>query len=369
MKDYMKTYEMILTTKAPVFVGDGKEIGKKEYIFLSNNSVGIIDIEKLYMLLKNKGKASALEKYMLENTRDNMNVWLRDQTLSVADIKETVKYELKSCDYIDRRARGLQVMSFVKDPYGKPYIPGSSLKGMLRTILIAMDIMENKGKYSSVADRIERALDPRDNRRIGRTQLLKNEATEIETHALRTLNKKEDKPRDAVNDVMQGFIVSDSEPLSVDDLALCQKIEVHKDESEKPLPILRESIKPETKVRFMLTIDSSTCRYDDQTILKGIRMFIEQYYDNFLVKFNKDKPEDNTVYLGGGPGFLSKTIIYPLFGEEGVEAATNIFHKTGVGDKHRDDRRLKLSPHILKCTHYDGHLYQFGQCTFTIKRL
>ncbi len=369
MKDYMKTYEIILKAKAPVFIGDGKRIEKKEYVFLSNNSVGIIDIEKLYGFLKRKGKAIGFEKYMLSNNRDNLNVWLRSQSISVSDIKNTFKYELKSCDYIDRRERGLQVMSFIKDPYGKPYVPGSSLKGMLRTILISMDIMENRKKYKSVSDSINDILDPGNTRKIYRTQLLKKEVSDLEAISLRTLEREHTNNKDAVNDVMQGFIVSDSYPLSVKDLALCQKIEVHKDGEEKSLPLLRESLKPETEIKFKLTIDSSVCKFDHVAIKKAIKMFIEQYYDNFLVKFKEDRPTDNTVYLGGGPGFLSKTVIYPLFKEKGVEAAFNIFNKTGVANKHRDDLKLNLSPHILKCTHYDGKLFQFGQCELFINQI
>lgn len=369
MKDYLKKYEVIIKTKGPVFVGDGKEIGKKEYVFLSDKSVGVFDIEKLYAELKRRNRAAAFEKYMLENNRDNMNEWLAGQKINIADIRNTIKYELKSCDYINRRAKGLQVMSFIKDAYGKPYIPGSSLKGMLRTILLAMDIMDNKGKYLQSAESIDNVLDPRNTARINRTQLLKKEAGDLETIAFRTLTRNENKPGDAVNDIMQGFIVSDSLPLSINDLALCQRIEVHKDGEEKSLPLLRESIKPGTEIKFMLTIDSSVCRYIGEDIIKGVKAFAQQYYDNFLVKFNKDRLSDNTVFLGGGPGFLSKTIIYPLFGEAGVGTTVNIFYKTGVGDKHKDDRRIKLSPHILKCTHYDGKLYQFGECELILNRL
>ena len=34
----------------------------------------------------------------------------------------------------------IEVLSFVKDSYNLPYVPGSSLKGMLRTILLENDI-------------------------------------------------------------------------------------------------------------------------------------------------------------------------------------------------------------------------------------
>ena len=43
----------------------------------------------------------------------------------------------------------MQIISFIKDAYGKPYIPGSSIKGMLRTILLCYDILNNKNKKNN----------------------------------------------------------------------------------------------------------------------------------------------------------------------------------------------------------------------------
>lgn len=33
MKDYLKTYQMVLKTVSPVHIGTGKTLSKKEYIF------------------------------------------------------------------------------------------------------------------------------------------------------------------------------------------------------------------------------------------------------------------------------------------------------------------------------------------------
>ena len=370
MSNYLKTYKVTLQTKGPVFVGDGKEIGKKEYVFLANSTIGILDIQKLYLLLKNKGKDAYFEDYILRNNRDNLNTWLLDQRTSIADVKPAIKYEIQSCDHIDKRARGLQVMSFIKDPYGNPYIPGSSLKGLFRTILLAAEIIGDHNKYNTYRDSI-RSIAASRNEQIGRTHFLRADTEKIETVAFRTMERPDTKPGDAVNDIMQGFIVSDSSPLSLRDLVLCQKIDVHKDGTEKSLPLLRECIKPGVEICFTLTIDSKTCGYDADRIMEGVRTFINQYYEHYLIKFNQDRPAENTIYVGGGAGFLSKTIIYPLFGKEGVDIATNIFFKTGVGvrHKHDQDRKLNVSPHVLKCTHYDSKLYRFGECELSIKAL
>ena len=38
--------------------------------------------------------------------------------------------------------------------------------------------------------------------------------------------------------------------------------------------------------------------------------------------------EKNTVWLGGGCGFLSKTVLYPLLGSNAVKVVDNVFKNT-----------------------------------------
>ena len=45
----------------------------------------------------------------------------------------------------------------------------------------------------------------------------------------------------------------------------------------------------------------------------------------FQRKFPRcDRGKPNTVFLGGGSGFVSKTVVYPMFGEkEGIEITSD----------------------------------------------
>lgn len=58
-----------------------------------------------------------------------------------------------------------------------------------------------------------------------------------------------------------------------------------------------------------------------------------------------------------------------MYEEEGVKIVKNIFDNTNVPEKHKHylDLRLKVSPHILKITKYEGKQYQFGQCTLNLE--
>ena len=78
---------------------------------------------------------------------------------------------------------------------------------------------------------------------------------------------------------------------------------------------------------------------------------------------------DETVFLGGGSGFVSKNCdIFSVRRKRGVQAVQDIFDKTYVPKEHKHykDCRLGVSPHVLKCTKYCGKTYMMGQCKFKI---
>ncbi len=363
MNRYLKCYQVTMRTLAPIFIGSGKEIGKKEYVFLNQRKVGIPDIQKMYGWLCHKGKQAAFEDYLLGNQPMDFTGWLKRQGLKMEEVKPFIKYTLDCSDAImEGEAKRLQIMECVKDAYGSPYVPGSSLKGMLRTVLLGADVINMPRKYQDIKQRLGRSTSIR----TSRTNYLKREVNELETVAYRTLQREKTKPQDAVNDVLQGLIVSDGEPLSVADLVLCQKVDVHVGGGEKTLPLLRECIKPNTEIRFTITIDTQLCPFTEKDIWDSIKIFMESYCANFLSAFAKaERPKERDIFLGGGCGFVSKTVIYPLYGkQEGISAASRIFENSGVPKVHKHflDKKYGMSPHTMKCTKYQGKTYQMGLC-------
>lgn len=190
------------------------------------------------------------------------------------------------------------------------------------------------------------------------------------THSVKKTNLRNLPLTDKNIETMSGIIVGDSEPLSREDIVLCQKWEQHVDGSYKTLNLLRECIKPGTVIKSSLTIDETECNLKIEDILDAVKLFYEQYYQVFQSKFPRcDRGKPNTVFLGGGSGFVSKTVVYPMFGEkEGIEITKDIFDRTGVPQKHEHykDTRMRVSPHILKCTRYQGKEYMMGQCEMDI---
>ena len=313
------------------------------------------------MYLKRRKLDTEYERFMVNDMKKDLGSWMTEHKIPAADINEWALYQLDCGDAVIERGRTIQIMQCMKDAYGNPYIPGSSLKGMLRTILLSECVTADAERYQ----RYKRDVLREANQRSGRMSYLKRETKAIETEAFHTLQRSKTKT-DMVNDSLAGLIVSDSKSLSVDALTLCQKIEYHTSGEIKRLNLLRECIKPGTVIDFTITIDSTKCQFRAEDIKRAVADFAKLYYEFFSGKFAQiAKPEKDTVWLGGGAGYVSKTITYPLFGQRGVNMTQTIFEHTGVPRQHKHyiDTRLGVSPHILKMTMYQGKRYQFGECS------
>lgn len=363
MNNCLKHYHCVLHTAGPVFVGSGRELSKKEYMFLPDGKIGVMSIEKLYFLIRKKHLEMAFEDFMTHQSRTDLKHWLMEHKISLEESKRCMKYVIDSGDTVLQRGTKTAIMEMVRDAYGMPYIPGSSIKGMFRTILLSSSILGKPGEF---ARNKQELLMAGKQDRVNKNRYLLPEVKKVEQRQFCTLEREGTKTEDAVNDIMSGFIVSDSEPLRNEDLVLCQKVEKHMDGNEKRLNLLRECICPQKEIHFELTIDEQICRLTWEQLEQAASDFAESYNDCFLSSFSGgDRLRNGQVYLGGGAGFVSKTIVYPLFGKkEGVLFARDVFDKTKVPreHKHYKDVQWNVSPHILKCTRYQGTLYQMGLC-------
>ena len=94
----------------------------------------------------------------------------------------------------------------------------------------------------------------------------------------------------------------------------------------------------------------------------------------FLEKFSSETLfEKNVIYLGGGAGFVSKTVLHPLLKSQPqrVRTVSRVIDSTLSRDaknkhKHFQDERLGVSPHVCKLTQFEGRLYQMGACRIEI---
>ena len=358
MRNFLKNYEFTLTVKGPVHIGDGKTLTKVDYFFYKDR-IYFPNLHKMFLYIKQMHLTSDYESFMY-SARNDLTYWLNDKRIISAVAEKCTDYSISLVGSSASKPRNLS--TFVKDPYGNPYIPGSSLKGLIRTLLLAKEIVDNPDDYAEIERDIRRGIR---NPRANKNNMLNSESSTLEEIAFHKLNCS-DKRKNAVNDVFKGLIVSDSQPLSTNDLIVTEKIDYNIVGNEKPLPLYRESLVPNTQVKFTVTIDTSIFNYTIDDILQAVKLFAEDYYTYFSSNFRGiKKPTSNTVWLGGGAGYVSKTIMYNLFGDDAYNIVSSVLNVT---TKHHHDKDTKkgVSPVTVKLTKYNNTLCHCGECTLSI---
>jgi CRISPR-associated protein Csm5 len=416
MNDYLKRFRITLTTQAPVHIGAGETVSKKEYLWCriadgrinfngvnakNANALYLPEIGKAYADIAAQGKAAEFERYYLSaNIEEDLSAWCVNNGVrpSYKNWSGYVLY-LPEIKYAQTRGgrpgdRGKtqtlnEINQFVKDPYGLPYIPGSSLKGALRTI-IASDLIGRMAEKNNpmVLNNIRKlkALQGDDLSRGSRK--IKEIVSDLEAAVFGRLDTGQ-RENAATRDVMSAVRISDSKPLALGDLAICQKIDRHAEDGkgESPLPTFRECLKPGVVVRFEMTIDkkllalSSAASFVDyfdrleSPIGKFASMYDAGFRDRFYHPEEKSPTEKNHIYLGGGSGFYTKTILASLLKNENerldfvskllIESTST--HRERDPHKHYQDPMFGISPHTIKETIFDGRPYEMGICDIRIE--
>lgn len=386
----VRNYTMSFTTVGPVHIGSGEDLGKKDYFSISKNRIAVLDVHEFVSKLD----SPQLERYcgFLEtDSRKGFQDFLDENQSFKRAALASVAYELDS--RLARARRGsyqyFSVHKCIKDVYGKPYVPGSSVKGMLRTALMCALILEDKASFlDDYADPTWRSKASCADRAMQRHAFWRDVFYDYDG-------------QQQSNDIMRYVSVSDSVPLSVDDLVFVKKYDKfskrddgkHKhdmgnisDEAYyegNELSIYRECIKPGTTITCALSIDDRIDGFlpfgalDADCLSKVLeqsfdlykRCFLDMYEDgsksggtgdcdagdgscNYVVQsgplagrrcrnhaiggtgycgLHQDAAKGQrasqqiTCYLGGGVDFDSKTVLNALF-EDDVKRIDAISH-------------------------------------------
>ena len=349
MRSFPKVHHVQLDVRSPLHVGDGTTITKKEY-FVSNGKIQILDIPKLFNAFSGKGPAAEkeFEDYLLKKmTYTTVQDLARRYSIRLQD---AIRYELDNSLNSDDFKR-LEIKAFIKDPYGFPYIPGSSLKGAIRSALIAYRIY-----HSNTLKSFMESFDP-SQRDISRFT--------------KDLEKKFDGPGD--RKFLSGLTVSDSKPvMEKDALILAQKVDYSLEDKKSYLPIFREALRPKLRLDFTITLDADKLgKIDIEYIRKALDFYQKQAYRYFHQKVGEGIGDDHdgTIWLGGGAGFTSKSIVYQIFEDRAFRVANDIFRSQlspKIFQKHNHEKYSNiLTPHMGKCTIYNNLLYDMGRARIT----
>lgn len=350
----LRKYQFTLITIAPVHIGDGDYYNQKEYIF-EDGYYYFPDMGKVYQAIEKRGEqaVSLFEEFLLQQS-NNYRKFRLVNILNELGVRERnfEGYKIKATGFErDRETRGdsgliNNVDSFMKNQFNEPYIPGSSLKGAIRTILV--------------------------NEYFKKDNVIKGQNRNPQAIPWGA-GRKNERP----DDIFHNIRVSDSEPLKLDDLIIAQKLDysVRKDKIN-PIPLYRESLKPLTSVRFTITCEGKLAN----ELIGNLSEYANNHYDHYKKHFlnelkrNYRQPDfKNTIYIGAGSGIWTKTFI--------DEANTD--HLT---DKRRNRRttmegkgvykltkaikdEIKLKSGSRQILNNKANLYEMGKCFFLIKEL
>ena len=143
MKTEYRTFQFSLLAMAPIHIGNGEKYTSREFIY-ENGYFYFPDMGKFYNRMVEKGYDQKFEHFLQERKSSASNnrliSFLEDNRISDRDfggyrIKET-GFETEKNNIDSKLGTINEVSKFMRDAFGNPYIPGSSLKGAIRTILM-----------------------------------------------------------------------------------------------------------------------------------------------------------------------------------------------------------------------------------------
>ena len=353
----------------PLFIGSGEKIEKAEYVYdRVSKRIYVMDSEKMFNGLQKRKLLNKFQDSVMNAERGvNLYNFIRDNNIQLSEYGQWARYSYEIDPHSDMKAT--QIMACTKDAYNMPYVPGSSLKGAIRNcILNAMLLQTNR--FEATASAVETEMFEK------RNKYLSAHAKRLDTELFHTLDCDEKNKSNAVNSIFKGLRVSDSKPLPIEKIVLCQKIDLLPDGKRRPLNVQRECIAPGTVIEFDIEIDKEIFPFDGKDICNFIKMMYNNERSCFLSAFpNVQTEKGDLLYLGGGTGYVSKTAVYSLFKEKkrAVKTAGKILdnvdsmvkkggRRVKVGNHLEDLRKYNVSPHMRKCTLYKGKLHDFGLC-------
>lgn len=324
--EYLQRFSIRLTTQGLVHIGDGNTIPKRFYLLNhSNETISYLDEAKLFSLLIRKNQVDRFETYCMES-QDDFSVFCKTAAISPAEQKMFIRATFRCSDALDVRRPPREIHSFIRNAQGQVYVPGSSIKGALRTALLFVLIQQDNSKLDTMNGFEERYL-----------------------HTLQLVSDR----KNALNSIMRGVLVSDSEPIPDTSMCLSEKFDAGAHGGVKKIPLCRECIAPGQVIHASVTLDQSVLhgQITKEGIMEAICTFFRYYQETYMPAFTPPTSSHRpatpaTLYLGGGAGAFSKTLCYPYEGKT----------------QYQFDLMRKKSPHTMKYGRYDNAYYAFGPC-------
>ena len=348
-------YKMKLEVLTPLHIGGAdykSKLDKKEYVFdKDKGTLTLIDSEKFISFLIKKNLFDDYIFYIqknltLKNNKQDKNI---EEFRKKAPIK--IAAEIEEMNDIKLMLRNLQ---------GKPYIPGTSIKGALVNFLLVNYIINNRDKFKNEKNKIleiaQKANNDNDIKKAKNN--IKRIVNDIEKYIIYGDNKELEKSKRFGISVSDTYNYSNIRTYFYRDID--EKRDTSKKEKEQPIPIYREYIMANSIFDFDITLDIDLIKKSKLKIktISDLTEALENTSNYLINKILKDENSSQieNLILGANTGFLQKTIIYSLFEkkEERLEVVKKLLHLK-KGDKIKDHLKDKFSPRVLNRVKINGN--------------
>ena len=393
-----------LVTVAPVHVGSGEIRRANEYLYdRASGMAYFLDEARWVSFLGRRQLMEPFLAYIEESSRQlgqrrgpfrgkNLWDWLRAQGVQKREMEAlAVRRARAERSVISEKGSLNDVHLQMALSDGRPYVPGSTIKGALRTGILYRMIQQEPERFRGFWQEICREAASREKAK-DKERTWQGIERRLETQALHTLRVDRKKPAEMVNSALRGLRVSDAAVAKREtETLLLQKCDATTKQNKqgqtyKELPLFRECIPPGRRLHFTLTADFSMLRtlgitsFED--IFQGLRAYTAQALALLEEEFPKYRPQfeearEADCFLGGGTGFLSKTLVYAL-APDARQAREFTAHfldeKFGRFDRkegkwrpthhHVTLDRAELSPRTLKLAATAQEEWLLGLCRF-----
>lgn len=378
---HLKIYQATLELQAPLFIGSGEQISKKEYLYVAReNRIYILNLQKFANYLDEKNLLNHYQSFLMNEKKRNISEFFYENKIRSVDYSFFVDYTIDGAGEMIEKEKLSNLQMFIKNAQGQPYIPGSSLKGALRTAMLVKVLLSGKRiKTDIFYEKIIQAMQKSYNQRDLKKNMLQLIDT-LENGLFNTLKygtekNTLEKKRDAVQSVLKGIAISDSQPLGKTQLMLAQKLDRSVAGKDQLLPISRECLRPGTIADFTITLDQHIVEqsgWSMEAIVDAVKIHAEWQQEIFYRYFNGNTqwrvPVDTAVlWLGGGIGFANKTVLAAAIGEEKARKVNaKLLHTLFPRGNHAKDEAIGVAPHMQKLARYGGKIYRMGQCQLEV---
>jgi CRISPR-associated protein Csm5 len=314
---------------SPVVIGTGERCNPLGFFVADDGRVWVVDERKFIEVLIERGLAEGfriwLEEQLPQNRRPNLKGFFDERKIQAEKrteiLRASVAYVLP---LVSLRQRMLRFNLCLKTPDHRPYIPGSELKGAIRTAVLAKMLNDDVNLLRQLAQNL-------------RPNMTKGQMNALWQGNEWLLLRRNQNDRDAHNDLFRGIAISDSEPLPTNALRIYAAKRLNMSGN---VTVFVEAIAPNSETKVTLSVAcpdrwlqaiglTDKAGWLDWTKLAHAlyehsnavldfiaKKFPAREFPQVHAKAQKlkeqNKPDEPLVCLGWGQGFLSITMTEPL---------------------------------------------------------